>query len=309
MLQIEIVNKSGITIYKLLLFVWIFTAIVLIIYKAVQYVKYTKGIRNLKSSASAEQIRCKQMVEEEIRTIKAELICSAAIKVPMCMGILKKMILLPDRQYKEDELYYILKHEYMHLKNKDIHLKVWIEFFISLFWWNPCVYLLRHDLDHILEIRCDLAVVGRELPERKVSYLNTIISTIREDRKKNHKFVTAEFADFADKRKMKQRFHIVVEYENNKKRRLIGASIFCILFFLTMFSSYLFVIQSRYTIPRSDLNFKEEGVEQILPEELYIIKTKDGRYILRDTSGDIDYEIAESFMEEMVQSGIEIREE
>ncbi|MFP3153720.1 M56 family metallopeptidase [Lachnospiraceae bacterium ZAX-1] len=167
MMKNDITKGIGIPVYKILVFIWISVSVILMTYKVMQYFKFTKGIRKLYSRTSTQILTCKQVVEKEIGEIRAELICSKAIKAPMCMGLIKRLILLPDRSYKEDELYYILKHEYTHLKNKDIHVKVLIEVFIVLLWWNPFVYLLRHDLGHVLEIRCDLAVIGEEVSQKK----------------------------------------------------------------------------------------------------------------------------------------------
>jgi hypothetical protein len=150
-------------------------------------------------------------------------------------------------------------------------------------------------------------VIGQEFPERKVSYLNTIISTLRDDRKKHNKFVTAEFANFADKRKMKQRFQVVANYVNKKEKRQIGSFIFSGLFFLTICISYIFVIQPAYPVPLSEVS--ADGGKSISPEDSYIIKMKDGKYLLKYGAGETMIELREDIAQEMIQEGYKFSEE
>ena len=82
------------------------------------------------------------------------------------MGVLHKRIILPDRDYTETELRYVLLHEYTHFLNQDTLVKLLVTLFCMIFWWNPVVYLLQKDLEQTLEIKCDLSV-ARTLDEQE----------------------------------------------------------------------------------------------------------------------------------------------
>lgn len=37
------------------------------------------------------------------------------VRIPCCMGVFKKRILIPEKSFSDTELYYIIFHEYIHL--------------------------------------------------------------------------------------------------------------------------------------------------------------------------------------------------
>ena len=305
----EISILGGNSVYRIAVFMWGAGTLTLIVHKLIQYSIFIKRVRNLKRRMTSQIFRCQSFIEEEIKNIKPEIICSYMIEFPMCTGMGKGIILLPDKHYEDNELYYILKHEYTHLRNKDIHIKVLIEFFIALFWWNPCVYLLRYDLNHILEVRCDLAVVGKETSQKKVIYLNTLINLMKNSVQKQDNFglVKAEFVNHIDKRNVMQRFKIIANYKNDSQKQKYFFRLFSIMFLATWVSSYVFIIQPAYNPPFSEIVENDRAYE-INSENTYIIKKKTGEYVLKDFSGE-EIEISINSKEIMMKSGFEIKEE
>lgn len=301
----DLSDENGIFVYKVLAIIWGTVSILMIAYKVTQYFKFTKGIRKLNRKIPNQVIKCKRKIEKELGGIQAELIWSPEIRVPMCTGIKKKMVILPDRLYEEQELYYILKHEYTHLKNKDIHIKILVEAVIILFWWNPCFFLLRHNLSHVLELRCDLAVIGQENLREKAIYLNAIINTIKSNynKKAYYKLATAEFVRPTHQKKIRQRFNVVADYSKDNQGRRILSPIFSMLFLTTLLLSYMFVIQPSYDPPTEDMG--EGGYEVILGDS-YIIEKEEGIYILKDIHGN-EERVSEEMKNMMLESGFEIR--
>ena len=83
------------------------------------------------------------------------------VRIPCCMGVFKKRILIPEKSFSDTELYYIIFHEYIHLQNNDFLVKMLINMLCAFYWWNPFVCLLKKDLNQSMEIRCDSLVVQR----------------------------------------------------------------------------------------------------------------------------------------------------
>lgn len=59
-------------------------------------------------------------------------------------------------------LYFILKHELIHYKQKDLWYKLLLLMAQVIHWFNPLVYIMVEQAEQDLEARCDLKVVGKE---------------------------------------------------------------------------------------------------------------------------------------------------
>ncbi len=78
---------------------------------------------------------------------------------PAGMGLFKSYIFLPDYPYSKDELTWILKHELMHFKNKDILIKFLVLSVRIIYWFNPLVYVMSNKVNLDCELCCDESVI------------------------------------------------------------------------------------------------------------------------------------------------------
>ncbi|HHY23836.1 MAG TPA: M56 family metallopeptidase [Clostridiaceae bacterium] len=69
------------------------------------------------------------------------------IKSPMLVGLRRPMILLPISNVQEIDLKLVLTHELMHLKRKDLCVKMLALLAETLHWFNPFVHVLRKDVN------------------------------------------------------------------------------------------------------------------------------------------------------------------
>jgi bla regulator protein BlaR1 len=67
------------------------------------------------------------------------------IKSPMLVGLRRPMILLPISNVQEIDLKLVLTHELMHLKRKDLCVKMLALLAETLHWFNPFVHVLRKE--------------------------------------------------------------------------------------------------------------------------------------------------------------------
>ena len=92
--------------------------------------------------------------EEILRTIDGK--CDVAVKKsrlikgPVILGYLHPVIYLPDMSFSRKNLTDILRHEYTHWKRHHLAIKFVLQCITFLFWWNPCIYLLRKDITHLM---------------------------------------------------------------------------------------------------------------------------------------------------------------
>ena len=174
------ITQNDMSVLSVFLYVWLHVAAVVLLC----YVyRYYITMRKVSTYAIQRDEQCKRVLERVIhksgRRMKINLRYSREVSIPMGIGVLDKSIILPDEEYSDKELYHILSHEYMHFLNRDLQIKMLIHIFCCIFWWNPAVYLMKEDVNQILEIRCDLCVTGGMDSKEKAEYLTTILSIIK----------------------------------------------------------------------------------------------------------------------------------
>lgn len=105
-----------------------------------------------------------------------------AIKTPFVLGIFKPTIYIP-YNLSDDELKYVIAHEKAHIKRMDILWKPLGFLILSLYWFNPLVWVAYILLCKDIEAACDEKVVkDMEVNERReysTALLNCSISPRR----------------------------------------------------------------------------------------------------------------------------------
>lgn len=308
------INKIGISnvsILLLLFIIWIVVSVILLVRFAYQYFVETKEISSylIRVDGQCTRVFKKVMHDSNIR-MKIDIRHTDTVKIPMGIGILKKSIILPNEDYSDSELYYILLHEYTHFLNRDLFTKMLIHIFCCIFWWNPVVYLLRKDLNQTLEIKCDLCITEHMDNGSKVDYLTTIVSTLKKiSTKKTSKTFYGTVALVAKdyESEIVERFRMISEKHNFRNKSKASIVVWLLIFWMIFISSYSFVVQPYYDVSREDI---ETGADthEIRPDNSYIIKNKDGTYtlyFLNEGNQNID----EEFALRMKSQGFEILEE
>ncbi|WP_353095319.1 M56 family metallopeptidase [Tissierella praeacuta] len=153
------------------------------------------------------------------------------ISTPILMGILKPAIIIPSKDYSEKEIYYILKHELMHVKRKDLEYKLLLLIVNGLHWFNPLVYIMRNTANIDLEICCDLDVLKNQKLEEKKTYCNVLLSSIEREK---YGYTLATYF-IGGRNEMKERFKSIISSHNKKNGFTALASIIAATFILNTF--------------------------------------------------------------------------
>ncbi len=143
---------------------------------------------------------------------------------PFTVGVLRNTVVLPDDVSDERDLRFILRHEVLHCKNKDILLKL---FFLSvnlIHWFNPLVWMLRKAAEQDIEICCDEAVVSGQNRTYREEYSDVIMAWVaRSDRKRSA--VSTGYVQGV--RFVRRRFDSIINGRKKKGRNLIAAACIC----------------------------------------------------------------------------------
>ena len=103
---------------------------------------------------------------------------SDRISSPLTFGVLHPVILMPKKTDwgNEDELKYVLEHEFVHIKRFDILSKLALIAAVCLHWFNPFVWIMYVLANRDIELCCDETVVCRFGRETRASYARVLIS-------------------------------------------------------------------------------------------------------------------------------------
>ena len=248
-----------------------------------------------------------ELQREQKRRIPIQVLCCPGLSTPCGIGLVRRKILLPSREYAADELRHILRHELQHFQTHDLLVKWMIRVFQCLFWWNPLVYLLGRDLDQVLEIKCDLSVTKGYGKKETVAYMRTIKHQLEQtiDREKTVPLTSASLVGNFAISNVEERFLYLAESLKPTQRKALPKPAFAVLFAALILASYSFVLQPSYPAPEFDEN--GEKIQYMEIEDIKLIHKKDGSYqeIYQNESVDIPTYIAEK----MIEQGVEMIEE
>ncbi len=285
---ITVGGKPGWGITPLMIFfaVWIAGAVIL----TSRFLwGYFRSRRNLKSCARIESGPVYEeafALCEKLRIKRFLLITDPSIHVPHVSGLLFPVVFLPDQEYTETELYYILGHELAHWKNGDMWVRLITILICYLFWWNPIIYLLLYRLDITLEFRCDATVVASSCisEDERLAYLNTILRVIEERREAQQQIaqlfsIQSELVKKGiSKEDFKRRVDIIGDYVPDPKteRRVL---IFTVaLMAVVLVFSYRYILQPYYYVEQEEFN--DMGGSLMTPENTYLVEEENGTFSL-----------------------------
>ena len=118
------------------------------------------------------------------------LLCADEVETVCTMGVFRKYVIIPERGLSEEEIYYSLKHELIHVKRADVAWRYLSLLAVLLHWFNPLVYLFFYATSVYCEQSCD-AILVRDLDKAaRKRYGNLIISMAQDDGLDKRKYRT-----------------------------------------------------------------------------------------------------------------------
>lgn len=288
---------------------WIGVSAILLLRFGAEYCSMCRILRNLPVREDEQCTDALGKVFERTGKKHKVTVCkSAEISMPMGIGIRKWRILLPDRMYTDEELYYILLHEYTHFRNGDLAIKILTHIYCCVFWWNPVIRLLKKDLDRSLEIKCDLCITEELSARETAAYLQTIVCSLKVLNKRT-KFTGLNgtvFLGDGGENEVVERFRIIRQNKKNGIGNVKYMAVCLSMFMIVMAGSYSFVPQPFYEPPEEQIQ-THTGDFEVTAENSYLLH-KNGKYywIVESYSRN---EITEELAQELVDSGFEIKKE
>ncbi len=149
-----------------------------------------------------------------------KLMLNHKITSPMLVGLRRPMILLPASGISEKDVKLVLTHELMHLKRKDLWVKVLALIAGTLHWFNPFVHVLRKDVSIWGELSCDEVLASEMSHEERKHYGEAILNTLD-----NHSGMnTAFYSPLCESKKyIKRRLIRMLNVKKTKKSIMVLA--------------------------------------------------------------------------------------
>lgn len=176
--------------------VWLMSAVFVMILHYRNYVRFRRCCINRLSIVSEADIKeslDRAVSETGLHGRESErsfLYRSTEVREPFLIGFKEPILILPDREYSAEVLYFIFLHECYHIRHKDMLYKLFMLLIQSLLWFQPLVYLLKAVSYQDVEVACDEAVVeGKDISARK-EYGYALLECLKMERLKGQAYST-----------------------------------------------------------------------------------------------------------------------
>ncbi|NMS89766.1 M56 family metallopeptidase [Clostridioides difficile] len=204
---------------------WILVITIIAIYTFVKYIRFKNFIVDVSYDIKNDDVICiynSLLLELNIEK-KVVLRGSDELISPAGMGLFKSYIFLPDYSYSKDELSWILKHELMHFKNKDILIKFLMLFVKIIYWFNPLVYIMSNRVNLDCELCCDESVLRNCSSKERKEYALALIKSVKLSKNYQNRILTTEF----NKTNLEKRLESIAK-KKSKSGILIALILICI---------------------------------------------------------------------------------
>ena len=208
-------GNVSITLLDVAAFVWMLGSVVFISVHLISYLHYNRQV--IKKGTSIKDTCILRQVSE----LKRELHIKCTVHTvrfpdassPMIIGFFKPVLILPDEKYTSEELFFILKHELVHCKRRDLYIKLLLVAANAIHWFNPFIWIMQKEAAIDMELSCDERVTqGADYAMRK-AYTETLLSTLHKGCVKRTALST-QF--YGGKQIMKKRFKNILNNGGKK---------------------------------------------------------------------------------------------
>lgn len=243
--QIDISTDNNLMLY--VAYLWLFVTIVIAVYTFIKYTRFKNLVVDVSYDIEDNDINCiyKNLLKELNIKKKIELRGSDELISPAGMGLFKSYIFLPDYSYSKSELTWILKHELMHFKNKDILIKFLVLSVRIIYWFNPLVYVMSNKVNLDCELCCDESVIYNCSFNDKKEYALALIKSIKLSKECNRGILLTDF----NRTNLEKRLESIIS--KKFKNSVFVVIILCLLSSITYFKFDIFISKPViYSLPK-----------------------------------------------------------
>ena len=181
-----VLHAPGTLVYVLLA-IWVVGAVGVMVWKIGSHLAFRRRI--LKNAVPVTDRQTLHVWEIElerawIKKCKWKLVRSDAVTTPLSIGLYNRTtrIVLPMREYTQEELSLILRHEIIHISRGDPASKFFLTFCTAMCWFNPLMWAAMRKSADDFELSCDESVLLDEPQPVRRQYAELLLQTAGDER-------------------------------------------------------------------------------------------------------------------------------
>ena len=181
-----VLHAPGTLVYVLLA-VWAVGAVGVMVWKTGSHLAFRHRI--LKNAVPVTDKPTLHVWEIELERAwiwkyKWKLVRSAAVTTPLSIGLWNRTtrVVLPMRDYTQEELSLILRHEIIHISRSDPEAKLFLTFCTAMCWFNPLMWAAMRKSADDFELSCDESVLLDEPQPVRRQYAELLLQTAGDER-------------------------------------------------------------------------------------------------------------------------------
>lgn len=221
-------NGSIDDFFNLIFYIWIIGTVCVITNSIYKQIIFYKKMKNIKYKVEDENII--KILEKEKKNLKVkrniDIFKVNGLSSPALIGFINNKIIIPNKDYNQEELKWILRHELIHFKRKDNLLKLLLIIASAIHWFNPLVKILNEYFKEQCELSCDEKVVEKFSVEEAKNYALVLVSSLRYKNTLKGTFCSSQFNNY-EINLIKSRVEGILDYSRYKKGTSI--SIFIVM--------------------------------------------------------------------------------
>lgn len=163
-------TNSALPVSTILYAIWATGTVIMLIYFTTAYFHNKRKFRYCQC---INDEKLSEFIQSQGLRRKVKILLSDDIASPMTYGIINPVIVLSSESSKHIKL--VLKHEIIHIKNLDVLKKAFAIGVLSVFWFNPIVWVAVRMFNEDIEYACDERVVNSSTCDIRQNYALALI--------------------------------------------------------------------------------------------------------------------------------------
>lgn len=211
-------------------------------------------------------------LKEQYMRLKEELQVRSDVEIRGCkyhksslvVGFLSPVIIFPTEMADLNSQHYIMKHELLHVKNRDLITRLLAMAVVVFHWFNPFAYCLFYELIIVSEMICDKGVLLGTLDSDRQKYSDLIVELATVD-------TQTAVVSLANKFSIKRR---ILEMKRVRKRNIFVSGVLAVAIGLATSMSALALYDPSQVIEKDGNYTPNTEVEFVNSQDYYNAKTE-----------------------------------
>ncbi len=215
---LSINGNQTLPLLQILFCIWLIVLLCILARTFIYNIEVWKTVKASKPIQDEELCVIVEACKEEMRIKdRIQIVESKNIQIPALFGLFEPRIILPmniKSVLSNKELKYVILHEMVHHKRKDIFFNILTSFLQAIHWFNPIIRYGLYRMHEDQELACDFYVLNKIENEEHFYYGNTLIKLLKIARSSMYSFTMTNVVN--KNRGIKERINMISKFRAMK---------------------------------------------------------------------------------------------